>query len=248
MHADAGLPIGATYTRIMIDEYPMRINKYVAYRGLATRKDADTLIERGLVLVNGRKAVLGQKVRESDLVEIRGKKRSYRYFAFNKPAGVVTHTPQFGEKSALVSANLSGVFPVGRLDKRSHGLLILTNDARVTDRLLNPKFVHDKKYRVTTKAKLPSHFKERMERGVNIEGYLTKQCNVEVTGEKSFRITLTEGKKHQIRRMCAALDVDVADLERERILNIKLAGLKAGQHRAIAGAELAVFLSTLGLP
>ena len=231
----------------MTDEYPMRINKYLAMKGLSTRKEADVLIAKGLVLINGKKAVLGQKVLETDLVEVRGKKRTYRYIAFNKPHGVVTHTPQYGEKSALESANLSGVFPVGRLDKRSSGLLILTDDARVTDRLLNPKFVHEKEYRVLAKEKLPPRFKERMERGVNIEGYVTKQCKVAIQGEKSFSITLTEGKKHQIRRMCAALGADIQNLERTRIMNIKLAGLKVGEHRTLSGTELVEFLKALGL-
>jgi len=231
----------------MADEYPMRINKYLATKGLSTRKDADVLITKGLVLINDKKAVLGQKVSETDSVEVRGRKRTYRYIAFNKPHGVVTHTPQYGEKSALESANLSGVFPVGRLDKRSGGLLILTDDARVTDRLLNPKFVHEKEYQVATKADLPSRFKERMERGVNIEGYMTKECKVVILGKRSFRMTLTEGKKHQIRRMCAALGVDIQNLERTRIMNIKLAGLKVGGHRKLSGIELAGFLKALGL-
>lgn len=225
----------------------MRINKYLARRGLATRKEADVLIARGLVHVNGKKAVLGQKVVETDKVQVRGSRRTYRYIAFNKPFGVVTHTPQYGEKSALESANLSGIFPVGRLDKRSSGLLILTDDARITDRLLNPKFVHEKEYRVRTKAPLPARFKERMERGVNIEGYVTQRCKVSIAGEKSFTITLTEGKKHQIRRMCAALGVDVQNLERIRIMNIKLANLEVGQHRAIEGNGLKQFLMALGL-
>ncbi len=231
----------------MEESYPMRINKYLATKGYSTRKDADTLIAKGLVLVNGRRAMLGQKINESDNVEVRAKQRVYRYIAFNKPAGVVTHTPQFGEKSALESANLSGVFPVGRLDKRSHGLLILTDDARITDRLLNPKFVHEKEYRVRAKAKLPNNFKERMERGVDIEGYQTAKCKVAVSGEKNFSITLTEGKKHQIRRMCAALGVDIDDLARVRVMNIKLADLKVGGHRAIQGAELSMFLTFLRL-
>ena len=231
----------------MANEYPMRINKFLAHKGLSTRKEADVLIAKGLVIINGKKAVLGQKVAETDSVEVRGKKRTYRYIAFNKPEGVVTHTPQFGEKSALESANLSGVFPVGRLDKRSSGLLILTDDARVTDRLLNPKFVHEKEYRVAAREKLPSHFTERLERGVNIEGYKTRECKVAIQSEKTFTITLTEGKEHQIRRMCSALGVDIASLERIRIMNIKLAGLKVREHRELTGAELAEFLRALGL-
>lgn len=226
---------------------PIRINKYLADKGYATRKDADLLIERGLVLVNGKRAVLGQKVSQTDNIEVRGKAKTYRYYAFNKPVGVVTHSPQFGEKHAVEAAGLKGVFPVGRLDKRSSGLIVLTDDARITDRLLNPKFVHEKEYRVTAKTKLPPRFKERMERGVNIEGYITKMCTVAIAGEKSFSITLTEGKKHQIRRMCSALGVDVESLERTRIMNILLGQLKHGLHRKIEGKELLQFLQSLKL-
>jgi 23S rRNA pseudouridine2604 synthase len=230
-----------------MDLYPMRINKVMALRGLSTRKDADILIERGLVSVNGKKAVLGQKVNEADVIKVGGKQKTYRYYAFNKPLGVITHSPQHGEDDVAESAGIPGVFPVGRLDKRSHGLIILTDDARVTDKLLNPKYDHDKEYRVKTKSKLASNFKNRMERGVNIEGYMTKECTVDVTGERTFLVTLTEGKKHQIRRMCAALGVDIADLERIRVMNIKLDQLKPGAHREIKGPELSAFLRSLEL-
>jgi 23S rRNA pseudouridine2604 synthase len=142
---------------------------------------------------------------------------------------------------------VKGLFPVGRLDKRSSGLIILTDDARITERLLNPKFDHDKEYRVTTKEPLQARFRERMERGVRIEGYMTKPCKVKITGDRSFTITLTEGKKHQIRRMCAALGVAVDSLERIRVMNIQLGKLKPGEHRAISGRELTEFLGALGL-
>lgn len=238
-------------------EYPMRINKYLAHKGYTTRKGADALIEKGGVKINGRKAVLGDKVTETDTVEVRGAQKKYRYFAYNKPVGVITHSPQLGEQDAVQASGLSGVFPVGRLDKASHGLIILTDDARITDRLLSPQYEHDKEYRVTTRQELPSNFKKRMESGVQIEarpteqsfgrGHVTKKCKVDVTGPKSFRITLTEGKKHQIRRMCAALRLDVVDLERTRIMNIKLGRLPKGAHHQITKEELTEFLTSLGL-
>src|SRR3989344_2725979 len=209
-------------------KYPMRINKYLAHKGFATRKAADTLIERGAVTINGRKAVLGDKVKETDTVEVKSKKKKYRYFAYNKPIGVITHSPQLGEKDIVSATSLKDVFPVGRLDKGSHGLIILTDDARITDRLLSPTYAHEKEYRVTLRQELPNNFKKRMELGVNIEGYVTKKCHVERAGPKSFRITLTEGKKHQIRRMCVALSLDVVDLERIRIMNIRLGKLAPG--------------------
>ena len=225
----------------------MRINKYLAHRGIATRKDADTLIKRGLVSINGRKAVLGDKVMVNDAVQVKGAQKKFRYFAYNKPVGVITHSPQLGEKDIATSTKLEGAFPVGRLDKASHGLIILTDDARITDRLLSPSYDHDKEYMVVARQELPRDFKKRMEKGVRIDSYMTKKCEVEVTGPKSFRIKLTEGKKHQIRRMCAALRLDVEDLERRRIMNIKLGQLPIGAHRPIEGDELKQFLRALKL-
>ncbi len=227
--------------------FPMRINKYLAYRGHSTRTGGDALISKGLVSINGRRAVLGDKVGETDTVEVRGTRKKYHYFAYNKPVGVVTHSPQSGEEDILAATSLKGVFPVGRIDKKSRGLMILTDDGRITDKLLNPEYVHEKEYRVSTKEELPSNFKKRMEAGVVIEDYKTKECTVRIEGEKRFTVTLTEGKKHQIRRMCAALGVSVASLERIRIMNVGLGGLRPGQHRPIAGTELERFLKTLGL-
>ncbi|HYF10217.1 MAG TPA: pseudouridine synthase [Candidatus Paceibacterota bacterium] len=229
--------------------FPMRINKYLAHKGYATRTGADALIEAGKVFINGVPAVLGAKVEESDMVEVRDSRKpaSYLYYAYHKPVGVITHSPQRGEKEAKEDIPVKGVFPVGRLDKDSYGLLILTNDGRITDRLLNPDYAHDKEYVVTVRKPLANNWKTRMERGVDIEGYLTKESKVEILDERTFAITLTEGKKHQIRRMCAALGNDVEDLKRVRVMNIRLGDLKPGSYRKIEGAELTEFLRSLGL-
>ena len=216
--------------------YPMRINRYLAFKKHSTRRGADALIEKGRVFINGRKAVLGDKVMsEADVIEVREKPRKYRYFAFNKPRGIETGSP------------IGGVFPMGRLDKDSQGLMILTDDGRVTDALLNPDYEHEKEYAVSIKGRLPNNFKRRMERGVNIEGYTTKPCTVNVTDEQHFTITLTEGKKHQIRRMCANLGQDVATLKRIRIMNVRVGNLAEGSSRELVGAERAAFLQSLGL-
>ncbi|MFA6519625.1 MAG: pseudouridine synthase [Candidatus Paceibacterota bacterium] len=230
------------------EEYPMRINKYLAHEGISTRRGADELIARGKVLVNGRVALLGEKINKGDEVTLRGKTgtKKHLYFAYNKPVGVITHSPQLGEKDIKTSVPMD-VFPVGRLDKDSSGLIILTNDGRVTDRLLNPEYDHDKEYRVRTSEPLRESFKKTMEAGVDIEGYLTQPCVVRKTGPKSFSITLTEGKKHQIRRMVAALHNMVVELERTRILNIRLEDLKPGAWRPIEGDELATFLAKIGM-
>lgn len=236
------------YSADMQDDYPMRINKYLAHEGISTRRGADELIARGKVLVNGRVATLGEKVNKGDEVALRGTSspKKYLYFAYNKPIGVITHSPQLGEKDIKTSVPMD-VFPVGRLDKDSSGLIILTNDGRVTDRLLNPEYAHDKEYRVRTAEPLRESFKKTMEAGVDIEGYLTKHCTVRKSGPKSFSITLTEGKKHQIRRMVSAMHNMVVELERTRILNIRLENLAPGAWRPILGDELATFLAKIGM-
>lgn len=228
-------------------EFPMRINKYLARAGYATRRDADTLIEKGLVLINGIKAVLGSKVNEEDkvVVEQKGPQKQYVYYAYHKPVGVVTHSPQVGELDVVHSSGLKGIFPVGRLDKDSHGLMILTNDGRITDKLLNPDGVHEKEYSVMTVNPLRPSFKEHMEKGVDIGDALTKPCRIRITGEKTFNITLTEGKHHQIRRMCEAMHNDVKHLERVRIMNIRLGNLQSNAWRKIEGEELEKFISDL---
>jgi len=231
----------------------MRINKYLASQGYATRRGADDLIARGSVRINGRTAVLGDKVNEGDDVSVKSNKRAkaYRYFAYHKPRGVVTHGAQGAdddiEDVLKDEKELQGTFPVGRLDKDSYGLIILTDDGRVTDRLLNPDKEHEKEYTVKTKTKLRSNFKDKMEAGVDIEGYMTRPAHMRINGEHSFTITLTEGKKHQIRRMVAALFNEVDDLKRTRVMNVRLGNLKANQYRTIEGEELSAFLKSLGL-
>ena len=217
-----------------MNEYPMRISKYLAHQRITTRIGADKLISAGKVFINGKRAVLGDKINEGDKVEVKGKKEAekYVYYAYNKPVGL--ETPEISVK---------GVFPIGRLDKESHGLIILTNDGRITDPLLNPKYVHDKEYVVKTSNKLRSNFKQKMEAGVNIEGYVTKPCKVEIINDNMFKVTLTEGKKHQIRRMCSNLFQEIEDLKRTRIMNIELGKLNPNTSREIKGKELEKFLS-----
>jgi len=233
--------------------YPMRINRYLALRGIATRRDADTLIEKGSVFINGEKARLGDKVNETDEVEVRtGKKpKTYRYVAYYKPKGIVTSAPEKHQtdiKKALAKAQgLQGLFPVGRLDKDSHGLIILTDDGRITDRLLNPERTHDKEYVVKVREALRPSFKSHMESGVDIGDHVTKPAKVSVLNDHTFSITLTEGKRHQVRRMAEAMHLTVTDLKRVRILNISLGKLSPGEHRALEGKELTTFLKSLGL-
>lgn len=236
--------------------FPIRINKYLSEKGYATRREADKLIEGGKVFINGKLAKLGDKVTEKDKVELKGEKKTYLYYAYNKARGVLTNKDNEEDldiKNALKNENLKdNIFPIGRLDKDSHGLIILTNDGRITDKLLNPDYYHEKEYVVKTKNKLRSNFKEKMESGVILKGskntkdYKTKPCKVKVINNYTFSIILTEGKKHQIRRMCDALFAEVLELKRIRIMNIELKKLHANSMRKIEGKELEIFLKSLG--
>lgn len=227
----------------------MRINKYLALNKYSTRRGADELVSKKQVFINDRLAVLGDKVKETDKIEVRfrGKQKPLVYLAYNKPKGVVTHSAQEREKEIKDQINIKDVFPIGRLDKDSHGLIILTNDGRITERLLGPDYAHEKEYLVKTKEKLRSSFKAKAEAGVKIDREETGKCKVQIINERLFKITLTEGKKHQIRRMCVALFQEVSDLKRTRIMNIKLGKLKSGQYRKIEGKELQTFLKQLDL-
>ena len=233
---------------IMSKTEGIRINKYLATQGVSTRRDADKLILAGKILINGRRAILGDKVKDGDKVEITKKiKNNFVYYAYNKPRGVITHSPQRGEKDILTSVGLEGVFPVGRLDKDSEGLIILTNDGRITDRLLNPKYDHDKEYIVKTRVPIKDSHLSVMEKGMELEGINTAPCKTRLIDEKTFSITLSEGQKHQIRRMCDALTLPIENLRRVRVMNIKLGKLETNAYRKIEGEELNEFLKSLGL-
>jgi 23S rRNA pseudouridine2604 synthase len=241
--------------------YPMRINKYIALHQSLTRREADTLIDKKLVRINGVVAVLGDKVQEKDSVVVESKdvqkiKHTYMYFAYNKPKGVLTHSPTNKDtdiktamlKESSISPHVSKqLFPIGRLDKKSEGLIVLTNDGRLSDKLLNPDYIHEKEYVVTVAQKLPSFFQKSMEKGVNIGDYVTKPCTVEILGAKTFSITLTEGKKHQIRRMCEAMRTELVELKLIRIMNINLGAIKPNDARKIEGKPLNDFLKALKL-
>jgi 23S rRNA pseudouridine2604 synthase len=229
--------------------YPVRINKYLAWKQICARREADKLISQKKVKINGRIAVLGDKVKEKDNVQVVGSTKELVYVAFNKPKGVITHSPQLGEKEIKDILKIGkDVFPVGRLDKNSSGLIILTNDGRLTDKLLNPEFNHEKEYIIKTDKNIDGLFIKKMSGGLKIDdGYITKKCLVTKISSARFSIILTEGKKHQIRRMCAALGYGVTHLERRRIMNIKLGNLMPGDYRELKGYELTVLLKSVGL-
>ncbi len=232
----------------------IRINKYLADKGYATRRGADEIIEKGLVTINGKLAVLGDKVTEADTVVVKQKRKptQYAYLAYNKPRGLVTTGAQGDDQEIIDAVHYrTRVFPVGRLDKDSYGLIILTNDGRITDRLLNPDKKHEKEYIVTVNKKFTPGFLRNMAEGVDIgdkkEPNVTRPAVVKKLKEATFSIILTEGKNRQIRRMTDKLGYTVTDLKRVRVQNILLNDIKPGAYREIVDEEREVFLNSLGL-
>jgi 23S rRNA pseudouridine2604 synthase len=237
----------------------MRINKYIAEQNIASRRKADEMIKAKRVLINGKVAKLGDDVKPTDKVAVKkdSKEIGHLYFAYNKPVGVLTHSAKGDDKdiAKMIKGKTEGakVFPLGRLDKDSHGLIILTNDGRITGKLLNPEENHEKQYIVETMSKIDEKFGEALEKGVVIKEdyskvtYKTKPCLVSLMGNKKFSITLTEGKKRQVRRMVEALHSQVKDLQRVRILNISLGTLPDNSVRRIKGKELEDFMNELGM-
>ncbi len=229
----------------------MRLNKYLAWKKFSTRKASDEIIKKGQVFINNKKAEVGMMVQQNDVVEVkfRGKPTPYFYYAYNKPKGISTQKEdgEQGEKTGkkVVTSFPKGMFPIGSLEKEVHGLMILTNDGRITQRLLSSAYPDEKEYVVTTKNNLRGSLKEKMEAGPMIEGEQTKPCKVTILNERAFVVTITEEKRHEVRRMCSALFQEVQEIQRVRILNIKLGALVAGAHRPIVGDELSEFLGTL---
>lgn len=231
-----------------------RINKRVAELGIASRREADELIAAGKIMVNGKSAVIGQKVSAGDTVELAGTTKDRVYLAYYKGRGVISHSPDQGEIDIVTKLKtdyqLENVYPVGRLDKDSEGLIIITNDGRITAPLLDASSETAKTYEVEVDKPVTNFLLKHLRAGVNIEGYTTKPAKAEQTTAPSKRrllLTLTEGKKHQIRRMCAALGFQVQSLKRVQIANIELGQLKPNQYRKITGPELRELLNLLNV-
>lgn len=232
--------------------YPIRINRYLAAKGLATRRGADEFIEEGLVRISGKKAKLGDKVHTAEtIVEVisHPKKSAKKmiYVAYYKPRGIIAHSPQDFEHSIDQISGFPGTFPVGRLDKDSEGLIILTNDGRVTERLLHPRFKHEKEYKVTVRESIPLNLKKVLEDGVYNGGEWLKAKKVIVVPPHTLHIILTEGKKHHIRRMLSEGHLTVERLIRTRVMEIYLGALKPGKGRVLEGVARKAFLESLEL-
>ena len=222
-----------------------RINKYLSEVGYCSRRAADRLIEEGKVTINGKIPEMGTKIKKGDQVEVEGQKiqKSTKikniYLAFNKPVGIVCTTDRRVESDNIIDyiQYPKRIFPVGRLDKLSEGLIFLTNDGDIVNKILRSKNNHEKEYIVSVNRPIDRDFIQRMSNGVEILDTLTKNCFVKQLGQKKFKIVLTQGLNRQIRRMCESLGYKVRSLKRVRIMNIKL-DVPTGKYREFTKEEL----------
>ncbi|MBL7892127.1 MAG: 23S rRNA pseudouridine(2604) synthase RluF [Bacteroidia bacterium] len=211
--------------------------------GICSRREADKLIEQGRVLVNGSKPELGTKVSSADEICIDGKplkaKKAPVYIALNKPVGITCTTERHIKDNIIdYIAHPDRIFPIGRLDKPSEGLIFLTNDGDIVNKILRAGNKHEKEYIVTTDKPVTEEFIQKMGNGVEILDTITQKCFVEQIGKNIFRIILTQGLNRQIRRMCETLDYTVKKLKRVRIMNITLDGIAIGQWRYLTTEEM----------
>ena len=219
------------------------LNKYISDTGICSRREADKFIETGRVLLNGVVAVKGNRVEEGDEVLLNGKPLRNNpqriYIAFHKPRGL-TCTTDLRDKTNVISYinHPQRIFPIGRLDKDSEGLIFLTNDGDIVNKILRSRNGHEKEYIVVVDKELAPDFVKRMSNGIPILGTTTKKCMVEKKGRAIFRIILTQGLNRQIRRMCEYLGYDVVKLKRTRIMSIKLDDLAPGKWRYFSEAEM----------
>lgn len=233
---------------------PIRINKYLSEAGVCSRREADRQIEKGAVTINGRTAVMGDKVAPGDLVLYGGKRVSPEgeaiLLAVNKPPGIVC-TSEKRELDNIVDFldYPKRVYPIGRLDKTSHGLILMTNQGELANQIMRSRNYHEKEYIVKVNKDVSENFLKSMSNGVYLEELdaTTRPCTVERVGRRAFRIVLTQGLNRQIRRMCEKFQYRVMDLKRVRILNIRLGSLKEGAYRKVEGQELEELLVQLGL-
>ena len=222
---------------------PVRLNKYLSEAGVCSRREADRLIESGKVTVDGQRAQTGMKIRPGQEVRV-GKKVVSRQdemvvLAVNKPRGIVC-TEEKRERNSIVRflAYPIRVTYIGRLDKDSRGLLLMTNNGDIINRMMRAANHHEKEYKVTVDHEITSEFLEKMAGGVAILDTVTRPCKVEKLGKYTFSIILTQGLNRQIRRMCEALGYEVKDLVRVRVMNIRLGSLKEGEYREVTDEEL----------
>lgn len=223
----------------------VRVNKFISESGFCSRREADRLVEQGKVCINGVKALMGDRVLPGQRVTVNGRPIAVQqrmvYIAFNKPVGV-TSTTNRKDKTNIIDyiGHPARIFPIGRLDKDSQGLILLTNDGDIVNKILRAGNNHDKEYIVTVNKPITPDFVSKMSAGVPVLGEVTRPCEVRKVSEKTFCIILQQGLNRQIRRMCEFLHYEVTRLQRVRIMNIHLGPLKEGQWRDLTPGELTV--------
>ena len=229
----------------MADHVGIRINKYLSKVGYCSRRAADKLLEQGRITINGKKPKLGTKIFSSDEIKVDGQliqdsQEDHIYIALNKPVGIVCTTDARVEKDNIIDFinHPKRIFPIGRLDKPSEGLIFLTSDGDIVNKILRAKNNHEKEYIVTVNKPLNDRFIQRMSNGIPILDTITKKCRVEALGKNKFRIVLTQGLNRQIRRMCEYLDYRVIKLQRIRIMSIVL-DIPVGKWRDLTEKEIA---------
>lgn len=222
-----------------------RLNKFISDTGICSRREADRLIEEGQVRINGQVAVMGARVADGDQVTVRGKplraKPKAVYLAYNKPVGITCTTDRAVHGNIVDAVRYpQRIFPIGRLDKPSEGLILLTNDGDIVNKILRAGNAHEKEYIVTVDKAFDDDFVRRMSAPIPILGTMTKPCKVRQISADTFNIILTQGLNRQIRRMTEYLGYNVVRLKRVRIMNIRLGGLRAGEWRELSAAEMAL--------
>jgi 23S rRNA pseudouridine2604 synthase len=230
----------------------MKIDKYIGHSGYTSRRKACLLIEEKRVLVNGKVANFSTKIDESDIILIDGielKKKAFipYYIAYHKPKGIICTSEKVKDNIIDAINHPETIYPIGRLDKDSEGLILLTNDLPIIDKIGNSKYAHEKEYIVTLNLAVRNTFLTEIRNGIEINGERTKPCIAvkEPNSKRIFRITLTQGLNRQIRRMCNAYNYQVIKLQRVRVMNIHLETLKPGQWRNLTIEELTNLLSNL---
>lgn len=229
----------------MLPNQSTRLNKYISESGICSRREADRYIEQGNVFINGKRAAIGDQVAPGDVVKVNGQlieprdEENLVFIALNKPVGIVS-TTEDGERDNIVDFvnHSSRIFPIGRLDKDSQGLIFLTNHGDLVNKILRAGNDHEKEYVVTVNKPITDDFIRGMGAGVPILGTVTKKCKVKKEAPFAFRITLVQGLNRQIRRMCEHFGFEVTKLERTRIMNVSLAGIPLGEWRDLNGDEL----------
>jgi len=226
-----------------VNKNSINLNKYISSTGICSRREAEKLIIDGKVTINGKPTQLGNRVFDGDVVKINGQalksKPKTLYIAYNKPVGIVCTTDS-KERNNIVRAinHTERLFPIGRLDKPSQGLIFLTNDGDIVNKILRAGNNHQKEYIVTVNLPITKDFIQKMGNGIPILGTVTKKCIVEQISKKSFKIILTQGLNRQIRRMCEYLNYEVTKLVRTRIMNVSLANLAEGSWRELTSEEM----------